>query len=138
MATTVCIIGAGELGGSVADALARAERVDRVLIVDEAAPVASGKALDIQQSLAIEGIHTRLEGTGDFSRVTACAVCVLADRMGRPSSEWQGEDALALVKRLDGYLGSAPIVCAGIAQAGVIRLASREAGISRDVWLNAR
>lgn len=132
MGTTICIIGAGELGGAVADALARAERVDRVLIVDEAGQVASGKALDIQQSLAIDGVHTRLEGTGDFSRVTASAACVLADRMGRPSTEWQGEDALALITRLDGYLGPAPIVCAGIAQASVIQLASREAGIARE------
>src|SRR6185369_10618627 len=97
MTPTVCIIGAGELGGAVADALARRQRVARVLLVDDAGSIASGKALDIQQSGAIDGSPTRLEGTNDLTRVTGCAVCVLADRSGRPSTEWQGDDALALI-----------------------------------------
>jgi malate dehydrogenase len=132
MRTTVCIIGAGELGAAVADALARSERVSRVLIIDDAATVASGKALDVQQSGAVEGFHTRLDGTDDVSRVTACTVCVVADRVGRPSTEWHGEEALALVKRLDAYLGTAPIVFAGAAQAGALQLAAREARIARE------
>src|SRR6185295_12868376 len=132
MSRTVCIIGAGELGGAVADALARSERVARVLIVDDAAGVASGKALDIQQAGAITRFHTRLEGTGDLSRVTGCDVCVIADRAGRPSSEWQGDEALALIQRLMPYLGTAPLVCAGSAQAGALQLAAREAGLRRE------
>jgi malate dehydrogenase len=132
MSRTVCIIGAGELGGAIADALARGERVARVVLVDDAATVASGKALDIQQSGAIAGLHARLEGTADLSRVTGCDVCVLADRVGRPSAEWQGDDALALLRRLTPYLGTAPVVCAGSAQAGVMLLAAREAHVKRE------
>src|SRR5678815_68759 len=101
MTPTVCIIGAGELGGAVADALARRERVARVLLVDDAGSIASGKALDIQQSGAIDG-------TNDLTRVTGCAVCVLADRSGRPSTEWQGDEALALITRVAPYAGDAP------------------------------
>ena len=56
--STVCIIGAGELGGACAHALARSERVRRVIILDDAAGVAAGKALDIQQAGAIDGSHT--------------------------------------------------------------------------------
>ena len=132
MSVTVCIIGAGELGAAVADALARGGRVARVVLVDDAAQVASGKALDIQQAGAIAGFHTRLEGTSDPSRVTNSSVCVLADRVGRPSSEWQGDDALALIKRLTPYLGTTPIVCAGSMQADMMRMAVREAGVKRD------
>lgn len=132
MSGTVCIIGAGELGGAVADALARSERVARVRIVDDAAGVASGKALDIQQAGAIAGFHTRLEGTSDLSRVTGCDVCVLADRAGRPSTEWQGDEALALILRMIPYLGAAPMVCAGSAQAGAMQLAAREGGARRE------
>ena len=132
MSGTVCIIGAGELGGAVADALARSERVARVRIVDDAAGVASGKALDIQQAGAIAGFHTRLEGTSDLSRVTGCDVCVLADRAGRPSTEWQGDEALALILRVMPYLGAAPIVWAGSAQAGAMQLAAREGGARRE------
>src|SRR5688572_32271494 len=79
--TTVCIIGAGELGGAVAQALARGWQVGRIALIDTAGNVASGKALDIQQSGAIEGFHTGLSGTDDFTRVTGCDVCVLADRV---------------------------------------------------------
>ena len=32
---TICIVGAGELGGSVAHALARGERASRVVLIDE-------------------------------------------------------------------------------------------------------
>jgi malate dehydrogenase len=132
MSGTVCVIGAGELGGAVADALARSERVARVRIVDDAAGVASGKALDIQQSGAIAGCHTRLEGTSDLSRITGCDVCVLADRAGRPSTEWQGDEALALIQRVMPYLGTAPMVCAGSAQAGAMQVVAREARMRRE------
>lgn len=137
MSGRVCIIGAGELGGASADALARSERVARVLIVDDAVGVAAGKALDIQQAGAIAGFHTRLEGTADISRVTGCDVCVLADRAGRPSSEWQGDEGLALIQRLMPYLGAAPMVCAGSAQAGVMELAAREARLKRERLLGS-
>jgi malate dehydrogenase len=132
MPGTVCIIGAGELGGAVADALARGERVARVLIVDDAATVAAGKALDIQQSGAIAGFHARLEGTADLSRAIGCDVCVLADRVGRPSSEWQDDQALALIQRLLPYIAAAPVVSAGSAQAGAMQLAAREARVARE------
>ena len=127
---TVCIIGAGELGGAIAHALARGERVRRVLLIDEAGTIAAGKALDIQQAGAVDGFHTRLEGAQDLTRVTGCAVCVVADS-GRPPGEWQGEDALAMMQRLAGFVGEAPIVFAGAAQSDLLLASVREAGFAR-------
>src|SRR5688572_23742266 len=124
---TICIVGAGELGGSTAYALARGERVRRVLVVDEDGTVAAGKALDIQQSGAVEGFHTRVDGTSDLTRVAGAAVVVVADS-GRPSREWAGEIGLAMIARLKGFIGSAPIVFAGAAQSDLILSAEREAG----------
>ena len=40
--SSVCIIGAGDIGGAVAHALARSERVARVLLIDADAKVAAG------------------------------------------------------------------------------------------------
>jgi malate dehydrogenase len=128
---TVAIIGAGELGGAVAHAVATRDRVGRVLLADAAGKVAAGKALDIQQSGAVLGFHTTLEGTDDLSRVAGCAVCVIADRAGQTPSEWQGEDGLAMLTRLAPYLGDAPIVFAGAAQADLLSMAGREARIPR-------
>jgi len=129
---TVCIAGAGELGGAIAHALARGERVSRVLLVDADGKVAAGKALDIQQSGSVDRFHVRLDGTDDVSRVAGCAVCVVADRVGRPSSEWQGEEGLAMLTRLASYAGDAPIVFAGAAQAELMRALSREAHVARE------
>ena len=129
--TIVTILGAGELGGSVAHALARAERVGRVVLIDEGGTIAAGKALDIQQSGAIDGFHTRVEGTQDLTRVTGCAVCVVADT-GRPAADWQGESGLAMMVRLRGFVGEAPIVLAGAGQADLLLAAVREAGFRRE------
>ena len=129
---TVCIIGAGELGGATAHALARRERVGSVVLIDDAAGVAAGKALDIQQAGAIDGSHMQLAGTSDLSRVVGTAVCVIADRGGRTSSEWQGDEGLALLNRLVPYLGDAPIVFAGPSQASLLLAAAREVHIRRE------
>src|SRR5262245_38574431 len=78
--SAVCIIGAGEIGGAAAHALARSERVSRVLLVDGEGKIAAGKALDIQQSGAVDGFHVRLDGTTDMSGAAGCSVYVVADR----------------------------------------------------------
>jgi len=129
---TVCIIGAGELGGAVAHALARGRRTARVILIDDAAGVASGKALDIQQSGAIEGFHARLEGTGDLARAIGATACVIADRSGRSSTEWQGEEGLAMLNRLAAHAPEAPLVFAGASQSDLLLSASREAHIRRE------
>jgi len=127
---TICIVGAGELGGATAHALARGERVRRVLVIDEDGTIAAGKALDIQQSGAVEGFHTRVDGTNDLTRVAGAAVAVVADS-GRPPREWDGETGLAMIARLKGFIGAAPIVFAGAAQSDLILSAGREAGFER-------
>jgi len=127
--TTVAVIGAGEVGGATAQALASGDRVGRVLLVDQAAGVASGKALDIQQMGAIEGCHVRLRGTDDLSSVSGCAVCVIADRFGDTSLEWIGPEGLALVTRLAAYVGDAPILFAGAGQADLLSAAARDVRI---------
>jgi malate dehydrogenase len=129
---TVCIIGAGELGGAVAHALARGERAQRVIIIDDAAGIASGKALDIQQAGAIEGGHARHEGSNDLSLAVGAAVCVIADRSGRTSSEWQGEQGLTMVRRLVGYLGDCPLVFGGSSQSELILAGARELHVRRE------
>jgi malate/lactate dehydrogenase len=129
---TVCIIGAGDLGGAVAQALAEHERAGQVLLVDSAGSVAAGKALDLRQACAVDGHHTRLEGTTDLTRVVGCAVCVLADRHGSPSSEWRDDEGLALVRRLAPLAGDAPLVFAGSAQTTLMQAAALELGLRRE------
>lgn len=129
--TTVAVIGAGDIGGAAAQALAASDGVGRVLIVDASAKVASGKALDIQQSGAVAGFHTRLEGTDDITRVIGCAACVVADRFGDGSREWAGDEGLAMLARLLPAVSGAPIIFAGPNQGALIEFASVELSVRR-------
>ena len=134
--TTAAVLGAGDLGGAIAHALARRQSVERVLIVDAASAPAAGKALDIQQSGAVEGFHTRLEATDDASRVIGCSVCLVADRFfsagasakadGSPSSEWQGDEGVAQLVRVQPFIGNAVVVLAGAAHGPMLLNAVRE------------
>jgi malate dehydrogenase len=126
---TVAIIGAGDLGGATAQALAARDRVGRVLLIDAAASAAAGKALDIRQMGAVHGFHTQLDGSADSSRVTGCDVCVLGDRFGGTTGEWQGDQGLTMLAHLVPFLGSAPIVFAGASQASLLHDAVRDAGV---------
>ncbi len=126
--STVAIVGAGDLGGAVAQALAGRDQARRIVLIDTAANVAAGKALDIRQSGAVAaGSHTSIDATDDLSRATGAAVCVIADRVG--GSEWQGDEGLAMLGRLVPYLSGAPIVFAGAQQAELMLRGAREAGI---------
>jgi L-lactate dehydrogenase len=60
-----------------------------------------------------------------------CVACVIADRAGQPSSEWQGDDGLGLLGRLLPYVERTPLVFAGAAQAGLMMAASRERHVDR-------
>jgi malate dehydrogenase len=134
---SVAVIGAGALGGAVAQALAARDRVSRVLLVDDAAGVAAGKALDIQQAGAVSGSHTRLDGTGDFSRVAGASVCVVADRYGPPEAEWSGDDGLSLLRRLVSWTATTPLIFAGPTQAGLMLSANREHHIRRGALIGS-
>lgn len=125
---TVAIIGAGELGAAVAQALASAGRVDSVVLVDPAGDVAAGKALDLQQSGAITGSATRLTATTDISVVVGARVCVLADDHRAPDLDREVEDGVRLVERLRGYAPHAPLLLAGPAPLDIMRLAGRMPG----------
>jgi malate dehydrogenase len=124
--TTVAIIGAGDLGGAIAQTLAERDRVDHVVLVDLAGSVAAGKALDIQQMGAVHGFRTRVDGTADADRVAGSAVCVMADRYGKTSAEWQGDEGLTMLRGLAPFLAASPIVCAGALQSDLLSGAVRD------------
>ena len=62
---TVAVVGAGDIGGACAQALAARDRIGHILVIDAAVNAAAGKALDIQQAGAICGFHTRLVATAE-------------------------------------------------------------------------
>ena len=109
----IAIIGAGDLGGATAHALARCDVARVITLVDERGRVAAGKALDIAQAAPIEGFATQLTGSADIARTAGAEVVVIADQSG--AGEWTGDEALALLRRLSLMARHAVVVCAGAA-----------------------
>ena len=103
----------------------------RLAIIDTAASAAAGKALDIQQTGAITGRHTHLEGTSDLTRAVGCDVCVIADDFGTRAEQPSGE-ALLRMRLLAGMLGDAPMVFAGPAHSDLIALSALEGKLPRQ------
>jgi len=111
--------------------------VRRIHLIDDAASVAAGKALDIQQSGAIERFATHLDAGGDPDAAAGADVLVVADRVGRPPAEWSGEDGRSLLSRLAAVAGRAPVVFAGVSQAPLMLVAARELGFKRERLLGS-
>jgi malate dehydrogenase len=128
---TAVILGAGDIGGALARQLAAIDLVSRIVIVDDLANVAAGKALDVAQSAPVDRYHTTLLGTADVAAVVGAAIVVVADAGAPPVTEWKDEAGLALIKRVAGLNQRAPIICAGTAQASVIERGVNEHGMSR-------
>jgi malate dehydrogenase len=129
---SIAIIGAGELGGAVARQLAAADISARIVIVDERADIAAGKALDIRQAAPIDGFSTGVEGTGDESAVMTADAIVIADRAASHDAhaeEWHGDRGVALVRRVVHFNQRGILLCAGARQMELVERGVREAGI---------
>lgn len=81
------ILGAGDLGASLARRVAEQDRSRRVVLVDPDEGKAKGKALDIAQSGPIEGFDVRVEGCARPEDAGPAGVWVAADHpdLGAPS-----------------------------------------------------
>ena len=125
----VAILGSGALGGAVAHALARRERVDEVRLVDLEGTLGRGKALDILQSAPIDGFSTRITAVDAIEAAAGAAVVVLADSASN-NVEHTGEAGLALLRRLVRFDAQAAIVCAGATQRELIARTVSELHVS--------
>lgn len=119
----VAIIGAGELGGSLAHVLARRECVRRIHLIDSAGQVATGKALDIRQTGPVEGFDTIVSGSSDLGTAIGASVVVLADA-ARPQAD---ADPLLVLRQVAQLASRAIVVCAGtdgrtLVERGIIEL----------------
>ncbi len=80
----VTVIGAGNVGATVADVLAKKNIIKEVVILDIAEGVAEGKALDIWQTGPINSFNTRVKGvTNDYSHTTDSDVVVITSGVPR-------------------------------------------------------
>ena len=124
----VAIIGAGELGGSVAHVLARRQIVGRIQLIDPAGQIAAGKALDIMQTGPIEHFSTPVVGSTDISRVASAALIIVADQATPP----QGADDLLILRQLSQIASRAVVLYAGAHARELVERGVRELRYARE------
>ena len=80
----VTVIGAGNVGATVAECVARKDMVEEVVLIDIKPGLAEGKALDILESAPIHGFDTRVTGvTDDYAATADSDICVITSGVPR-------------------------------------------------------
>jgi malate dehydrogenase len=79
----VTVVGAGNVGATVADTLAQKDIVNEVVLIDIVDGLPQGKALDIQQAAPIHLFDTRVIGTNDYADTAGSDICVITAGLPR-------------------------------------------------------
>ena len=74
--TKIALIGAGQIGGTLAH-LAAIKEMGDVVLFDIADGTPQGKALDIAEAGPIEGFDASLKGTTDYADIAGADVCIV-------------------------------------------------------------
>ena len=73
----ISLIGAGQIGGTLAHLIGLKELVDEVVMFDVVSGVAKGKALDIAQSSSIDGFNVKFSGTDNYDDIKGSDVIII-------------------------------------------------------------
>ena len=80
----VTVVGAGAVGATCADNIARKELAQELVLLDIKEGLAEGKALDMTQTAALLGFDTRITGsTNDYSKTADSDVVVITSGLPR-------------------------------------------------------
>jgi len=80
----VTVIGAGAVGATCADNIARASLCEELVILDIKEGFAEGKAIDMMQTAALLGFETKITGTtGDYSKTANSNVVLITSGIPR-------------------------------------------------------
>ena len=77
MSKKISLIGAGQIGGTLAHLIGLKELVNEVVVFDIASGIAKGKALDIAQSSSVDGFNVSFEGTDNYEDIKDSDVIII-------------------------------------------------------------
>ena len=77
MSKKISLIGAGQIGGTLAHLIGIKELVSEVVLFDVAEGIAKGKALDIAQSSSVDGFNVKFKGTNSYSDIKNSDVIII-------------------------------------------------------------
>ena len=73
----ISLIGAGQIGGTLAHLIGIKELVDELVLFDVASGIAKGKGLDIAQSSSVDGFNVKFSGTDNYSDIKNSDVIII-------------------------------------------------------------
>jgi len=73
----ISLIGAGQIGGTLAHLIGIKELVQEVVLFDVASGIAKGKALDIAQSTSVDGYNVKFSGTDKYEDIKNSDVIII-------------------------------------------------------------
>ena len=73
----ISLIGAGQIGGTLAHLIGIKELANEVVLFDVASGIAKGKALDIAQSSSVDGFDVRFSGTDNYEDIKNSDVIIV-------------------------------------------------------------
>ncbi|WP_442590339.1 malate dehydrogenase [Pedobacter sp. AW31-3R] len=80
----ITVVGAGAVGATCADNIARREIAEEVVLLDIKEGFAEGKAMDMMQTAALLGFNTKISGvTNDYSKTAGSSVVVITSGLPR-------------------------------------------------------
>ncbi|HYH16135.1 MAG TPA: hypothetical protein VD794_12990 [Flavisolibacter sp.] len=80
----ITVVGAGAVGATVADNIARKELCEELVLLDIKEGLAEGKAIDMMQTAALLGFDTKVTGsTNDYSKTAGSNVVVITSGIPR-------------------------------------------------------
>ncbi len=114
----ISLIGAGQIGGTLAHLIGTKELVNEVVLFDIASGIAKGKALDIAQSSSVDGFNVKFSGTDKYEDIKDSDVIIIT--AGVPRKPGMSRDDLLginlkIIKQVaDGIKKNAPnafVIC---------------------------
>ena len=73
----ISLIGAGQIGGTLAHLIGLKELVNEVVLFDVASGIAKGKGLDIAQSSSVDGFNVKFSGTDNYEDIKDSNVIII-------------------------------------------------------------
>ncbi|MDO7745216.1 MAG: malate dehydrogenase, partial [Pedobacter sp.] len=80
----ITVVGAGAVGATCADNIARKELAEELILLDIKQGFAEGKAIDMMQTSALLGFDTKIKGvTNDYASTADSEVVVITSGLPR-------------------------------------------------------
>ena len=134
--TKIALIGAGNIGGTLAH-LAGLKELGDIVLFDVIEGIPDGKALDLAQSSPIEGFDARLSGTQDYAPIAGADVVIVT--AGVPRKPGMSRDDLLAVNAkvmkavgegIRKHAGAAFVICITNPLDAMVWLLQKESGIA--------